>query len=73
MPNANHGMRSPPSTSSDAKGGDNTSQQDEIIENFEQMSAILETIETWRKEQYDADLRASVKENQDVAHNISVS
>ncbi|OJD11443.1 hypothetical protein AJ78_07790 [Emergomyces pasteurianus Ep9510] len=56
MPNANHGMRSLSSTSSDVKGGDNTSPQGEImeihsqvlriIEKLGQMSAILETIET---------------------------
>ncbi|OAT01004.1 uncharacterized protein BDCG_16837 [Blastomyces dermatitidis ER-3] len=54
------------------KGGDNISQQDEImeihrqvlkmIEILGQMSAILETIETQSKEQYDADLQASAKE-----------
>ncbi|QSS61197.1 hypothetical protein I7I51_03369 [Histoplasma capsulatum] len=58
MLNANHGMRRLSSTSSDVKGGDNTSQQDkimeihsqmlEMIEILGQMSAILKTIETWR-------------------------
>ncbi|OJD11686.1 hypothetical protein AJ78_07585 [Emergomyces pasteurianus Ep9510] len=76
MPNANRGTRRLSSTSSDVKGGDNTSHQDEImeihsqvlqvIEILGQISAILETIEI--KEQYDADLRASAKENRDVAH-----
>ncbi|OAT04517.1 hypothetical protein BDBG_16269 [Blastomyces gilchristii SLH14081] len=75
-----HGMRRLLSTSSDIKGGDNISQQDEImeihrqvlkmIEILGQMSAILETIETQSKEQYDADLQASAKENREVACNI---
>lgn len=75
-----HGMQRLLSTSSDVKGGDNTSQQDEIIEIHSQVlkmieilgqiSMILETIKTQSKEQYDANLRASAKENQKVAHNI---
>ncbi|EGE81333.2 uncharacterized protein BDCG_16308 [Blastomyces dermatitidis ER-3] len=80
MPNANCSMRRLLSTSSDVKSSDNMSQQDKImeihsqvlkiIEILGQMSTILESIETQSKEQYDADLRASVKGNRDVARSI---
>ncbi|KGQ01887.1 hypothetical protein PAAG_11277 [Paracoccidioides lutzii Pb01] len=83
MPNANHGMRRPSSTSSDVKGGDNTSQRDEIMEIhsqvlemmeiFKRMSAMLERIETRSKEQYDANLQASVREDRDVARTSRMS
>ncbi|OJD15289.1 hypothetical protein AJ78_04438 [Emergomyces pasteurianus Ep9510] len=80
MPNANHGARRSSSTSSDIKGGDKTSQGDEImeihsqalemIEILKRMSAILEAIERGSKERYDANPRASVREDRDAARNI---
>ncbi|QSS60028.1 hypothetical protein I7I51_04824 [Histoplasma capsulatum] len=44
MSNANHGMRRLSSTSSDVKGGDSTSQQDEIMEIHSQMLKIIEIL-----------------------------
>ncbi|OJD22710.1 hypothetical protein ACJ73_05943 [Blastomyces percursus] len=80
MPNANHGARRSSSTASHIKGGSNTSRRDgimeirsqalEMIEMLARMFAILETIETRSTERYAADLRASVKEDQDAARNI---
>ncbi|OJD25267.1 hypothetical protein ACJ73_03367 [Blastomyces percursus] len=76
MPNAI--TRRPTATSSsNTKGGDNTSLHNEIMEIrsqvpemikiLKQMVVLLEMITPWSKEQYDADLQASATEDRNAA------